>query len=301
MTGERAGRARADLPWPREAAEAAEPACRLVAPCSNIVLDIHGDPARARLVVFSDGNHHMALAETIRAFAAAHPDIGDVLYLTTPPRILIAALASGRLSLGHLTLSLRPHVFISPREVLGRLHSDGLIGPPRVFAASRGTAILVRKGNPLGVRTLEDLLRPDVRLALSNPVTETASFTVYAEAIRDALKASPQVSTSDQLMRHLESGQVVKSRLIHHREIPEILAEGRADASLVYTHLALRYARVFPELFEMIPATAGPVTTYAVACVAPAGDFGEGFAAYLVGREVGRIYEAHGLQAAGAV
>jgi len=37
------------------------------------------------LVVFSDGNHHMALGECVARFLAAYPDAGDVFYTTTPP------------------------------------------------------------------------------------------------------------------------------------------------------------------------------------------------------------------------
>ena len=33
---------------------------------SNLCLDFHGDPLTAKLVVFSDGNHHMALMETLK-------------------------------------------------------------------------------------------------------------------------------------------------------------------------------------------------------------------------------------------
>jgi hypothetical protein len=32
---------------------------------------------------------------------------------------------------------------------------------------------------------------------------------------------------------------------IHHREAPEALADGQADAAIVYFHLALRYTGIF--------------------------------------------------------
>ena len=52
------------LEWPQEAArlqESDEPSFGHAG--SNLCLDFHGDPKRAGLVVFSDGNHHMALEE----------------------------------------------------------------------------------------------------------------------------------------------------------------------------------------------------------------------------------------------
>ena len=56
------------LEWPPELVigeEDVEPWCQ---PGSNRVLDFHGDPIKAGLVVLSDGNHHMALLECLKVF-----------------------------------------------------------------------------------------------------------------------------------------------------------------------------------------------------------------------------------------
>ena len=67
----------ASLDWPRETAGAGDTAdAGFIQPASNICLDFHGDPLRARLVVASDGNHHMALREVLAAFLAAYPEVG---------------------------------------------------------------------------------------------------------------------------------------------------------------------------------------------------------------------------------
>ena len=42
------------------------------------------DPVGAQLAVFSDGNHHMALAECIEIFVRRSPGLHDVFYTTTP-------------------------------------------------------------------------------------------------------------------------------------------------------------------------------------------------------------------------
>ena len=297
MTGLRLPPAgRNSLAWPRETALQPPPSALLLAAGSNVVLDVHGDPTRARLAVLSDGNHHMALADVMAAFVRHEPAVGDVFYATTPPRILIDILKTGRITLGNLVISVSPGVFISPVEVLSALHRDGGVGPPEIFASSRGTAILVRKGNPRAVTGLEDLVRPDVRLAISNPETEQASFAVYASAITAAC-TGPGLSESD-IAARLRSDRVIKSRVIHHREIPEILAAGEADASLVYRHLALRYVRAFPELFEMLEGSGGPITAYAVALVGDGGAFGASFVRFLHGPAAQGHYERHGLQTA---
>ncbi|MEM9552260.1 MAG: substrate-binding domain-containing protein, partial [Pseudomonadota bacterium] len=237
------------LPWPRETAESEPaPAANLTLAPSNIALDVHGNPARARLHVYSDGNHHMALAEAMASFLAANPDAEDIFYLTTPPRLSIEALRSGRVRLGNLEISTTPHVLIGPEEILGPLSEQDIIGTNTPFMRSAGNVPLFRKGNPKGIDGVSALFRDDVQLALSNPVTESASFSVYAA---DLVAAAPKDAPQGGWQAWLESDAVVKSRVIHHREIPELLALGVADVSLIYRHLGLRYARVFPDVFQI--------------------------------------------------
>ncbi len=293
------------LAWPGESARIPPAAAeRLLLAGSNIVLDLHGDPIAARLVVFSDGNHHMALEEAVRSFLQACPDAGDVFYATLPPRLLLAALRSGVLRVGNLELSVRPHVFISPVDILDKLAAERAItGPAQPFMRSSGLALLTAKGNPRGIRSLPDVFRPGVRLAISNPVTEAASFNLYESAL---LSLCPVLAWSADKMRGVLRGDAVrKSSCIHHREIPELLAGGAADVSLIYKHLALRYARIFPDLFEMLPMghiapaaasqTVDFSTVYAAGLVGNGGAFGAAFLRHLGSDGVTRIYEHHGL------
>ena len=45
-----------------------------------------------------------------------------------------------------------------------------------VFARSEGNSLLLARGNPEGITGIGDLLREDVRLFISNPVTATTSL-----------------------------------------------------------------------------------------------------------------------------
>jgi hypothetical protein len=47
---------------------------------SNFCLDFHGDPVKAQVVVFSDGNHHMALLEALEFFQQQHSKVEDIFY-----------------------------------------------------------------------------------------------------------------------------------------------------------------------------------------------------------------------------
>lgn len=288
------------LNWPPERARiaAAEPAWSQTG--SNVCLDFHGDPRRARLVVFSDGNHHMALEECLQRFLTAHPTVEDVFYVTTPPAVLLAWLEAGSLHVGNLCLSLRPHVFISPPKILDRVVAAGHASRHVPFMRSRGNVLLVRKGNPKGIRTLADLARPGVRLFLSNPKTETASYEVYVESLKGLAR------TQGVAPGFLDDGteRIVYGERIHHREAPQALADDRADAALLYYHLVLRYTRIFPEHFDMVPLDGTPtapaaenvISEFHLALVGDGGEWGAAARDYLLGEEATEIYARHGLR-----
>ncbi len=291
----------AALDWPVEQARLDSLVPRWSQPASNLCLDFHGDPVRARLVVFSDGNHHMALAETLQAFVREHPGVGDVFYATTPPSALLSLLSSGCLDLGNLRLCVTPHVFISPGPVLDRVVATGRMVAHQPFMRSRGNVLLVRHGNPKAVHGVTDLARSDVRLFLSNPKTETASYEVYADTLRGL--AQRDGIAGDFLGRL----RAVHGERIHHREAPQALTDDRADAAVLYYHLALRYTRIFPDRFEIVPLDDAPddraapenvMTHYRVGLVDAGGEWGGRLLGFLAGKEAADIYCRHGLQRA---
>ena len=243
------------LPWPVEAARApGKGASSFSHAGSNICLDFHGDPAQARLVVFSDGNHHMALEQCVAAFLDANPDVRDIFYATTPPGPLIAALETGALHIGNLALSAVPDVFIGPGEILDKLSAAGRLESHQPFAESRGNVLLVRKGNPKGIEAVTDLMRGDVTVAISNPDTETASFTVYAETLEALASDAGLDGPALKARLSTKSERVTFSTAIHHREVPQMLADGAADVAMVYYHLAP--ARATARLSSPIHSTA---------------------------------------------
>lgn len=293
------------LVWPREVAGRLCPSAELQQPDSNIVLDLHGDPLRARLAVFSDGNHHMALEECLGAFLAAKPEAVDVFYATTPSRILMDGVRNGAIRIGNLMLSIRPHVFIGPADILDQMVAAGEVATHVAFAESRGNVLLIRRGNPKGITGLADILRPDVRLALSNPETEAASHRVYRDTILDL--AADEGQDVERYRKQLDGNGFVATDVIHHREIPQILADDLADVSVVYFHLALRYARIFGDRFEIVPLSplagdtaatgANHTTRFYIGLIGDGGDWGPALLDFMTGAAAAEIYDRHGLSA----
>ena len=285
------------LDWPPERAGGADETPRWSQPLSNVVLDFHGDPVCARLVVFSDGNHHMALEECLRRFRGMHPEVGDVFYTTTPPSVPLNLLSAGRLDIGNLRLSVVPHVFISPPAVLDRVVAAGRMAAHQPFMRSRGNVLLVCRGNPKAIRGIGDLTRGDVRLFLSNPETEAASNEVYRATLKGLARRQG-------LLVDIPEERIVYGERIHHREAPQALADGRADVALVYYHLALRYVRIFPQHFEIVALDGAPadqalpeniISRFHVGLIGDGGKWGGQLLAFLLGEGATDIYRRHGL------
>jgi len=272
----------------------------------NCALDFHGDLQRARLVVFSDGNHHMALQDCVQAFLQLQPQVGDVFYLTLPPGLYNRILRSGALRMGNLRLSMQAHVLIGPDIALQGWLDAGRLNSMKPFARSLGNVLLVRQGNPKAVHSVADLYRDDVRIFISNPETEQASHEVY----RDTLMALAQSSALDQQILAQRLAQsvngVIHGQHIHHRELPLALASDQADVAPLYYHLALRYLAVFPGQFEMVTlpgagetqTTPEQVTTeYYIGALDSGGDYGELFVQFMHAEQAAGIYRRHGLTA----
>ena len=292
------------LNWPYEGAlPEAKIEPRFLQAGSNICLDLHGDPLRAKLVVFSDGNHHMALQETLSAFVAAHPEVEEVFYLTTPSRVAVQTLRAGCLNIGNLRLSVKPHVFISPPAILDQLVTDGRMSTHHPFMRSTGIVFLVRKGNPKSIFGIDDLLRNDVKIFLSNPVTETVSYQAYTDCLRSLSMRSGHTLEflAHQPGRH-DPAKLVYGETIHHREAPQCLADDKADVAVVYCHLGLRYQRIFPDLFSFVWPN-GAVSDqgcdhsqFNCGLVDNGGEWGTKLLEHLSSEQVASIYRSHGLE-----
>ena len=103
----------------------------------------------------------------------ANLDLTNIILVTLPQPILVEMIRTGGVALGNLSLDVNrgfgfyPDIFMGYPEPLRRLHQMGVVEPQaRFFCKNRGVALLVRKGNPLGIRGLDDAVRTGTRIAL---------------------------------------------------------------------------------------------------------------------------------------
>jgi len=90
-------------------------------------------------------------------------------------------------------------------------------------------------------------------LFVSNASTEKASHIGYRNTLVNLAKRKGL--QSDKLENWIDKGssRIRFGQSVHHREAPQALFENQCDVAILYYHLALRFTRIFPELFELIP------------------------------------------------
>jgi len=226
------------LPWPLDTQSEEG----VFLPGSNVVYDFHGDPCRADLIITMEGNQFMAIPEVIQAF---HKYVGEpvsIFYVTLPPPRFRPLIEGKSLSIGNLVLSTRPHVVMGPPEFMAKIKE--FITPPQTFMENKGVVLVFKRGNPKGISSPQDLMRPEIKIAISNPQTEQNSYQVYLKAL----------SHVPGLKEKIEK-EALKSQVIHHREVPAFIYHGWADVAPLYFHFAYYYQnpQFFPEpLFDYL-------------------------------------------------
>src|SRR5262245_33406641 len=245
-----------------------QPGIRSFAGHTDTVPDIVGRIGTPpNLVIFTEGNHLMVLLsdDIVGAFpswAKSQPqyadlDLDNIVAVTVPQPVVVQMIRTGGFTLGNLTLDVSrksgfyPDIVMGGADPLRQLRKLGVIERQvRFFSKNRGLALLVRKGNPLGIHGLTDVARTGARIALPDAVEEAGSRARYLAAV-DELIGKPAADA-------LFAAEVVHfpGRIgIVHRDFPEMVARGYADVALTQYHLISYWTRIFPNHFELIPIT----------------------------------------------
>jgi accessory colonization factor AcfC len=133
-------------------------------------------------------------------------------------------------------------------DPLQQLRKLAVIEPQaRYFSKNRGLALLVRKGNPFGIRDLTDVARSGARLAQPDAV-EAGSRARYRAGVDELIGRSAADAFFAAEVEHFP-GRIG----ITHRDVPEMIARGYADVGLTQYHLISYWTRIFPNHFELVP------------------------------------------------
>jgi Bacterial extracellular solute-binding protein len=256
----------APLVWP--VVTKLQPGIRSFAGHTDTVPDIVGRIGTPpSLVIFTEGNHLMVLLsdDIVGAFpswAKSQPqyadlDLDNIVVVTLPQPVVVQMIRTGGIALGNLMLDVSrksgfyPDMVMAGPDPLRQLRKLGVIEPQaRFFAKNRGLAMLVRKGNPLGIHDLTDVARAGARIALPDAVEEAGSRARYRVAVEELIGKSGAEAFFGAEVPHFPG------RLgIVHRDFPEMVARGYADVALTQYHLISYWTRLFPNHFELVPVS----------------------------------------------
>lgn len=211
---------------------------------------------RPSLTVVAAASLTEPFTEIARLFEAEHPATDVALAFAATPAVAHQVRAGAPADV----------VAAAERAVVDALAADGLAGPVVAFATNR-MAVAVAPGNPLGIRTVDDLAAPGVDLVVCAP--EVPCGRLADRALTGAARpARPRSYEPD-----------VKAVLGR-------VARGEADAGLVYA----TDVRAAGDRAAGVPlGAAGLVAEYGAATVtaSPAGERARAFVAFL-GSPAGR-------------
>lgn len=263
-------------------------------PCVDELMDVHGDPSGADLVIFAGGNQWFVMPALLAAFQRTHPAVKHVFYETFPPGLLAQQIAAGALRIGDMTLSVHGDVYLSGKKRMEAMRASGRVGAPVTYATNV-LAIMVKAGNPKHIVSLADLGRPHVRVAMPNPTTEG-----IARQIELAYKKAGGVKLNATIMRTKVANGRTKLTQIHHRQTPMWVLNGTVDAGPVWISEALYQERIHSGIVAVrIPAKDNVQALYMGAVVTGARHpaAAQAFVNFLASPAAQAIYRSYGFGA----
>ena len=185
----------------------------------------------ADLVLWVAGNQFFAMDEVIGVFQKSHPGV-SVGLITLPPGLLLSAIEGGGWVYDGKPYRGTPDVYASVNlGHLRQLKASGLMSKYAVYTHNE-LRIMVAKGNPKKIAGIDDLVRPDVRTSLPNPVSE-GIMQFYARKVLERHGLWTAIANG----KECASCQTTERNwftAVHHRETPERIRDGKSDAGIVW-------------------------------------------------------------------
>ena len=188
-------------------------------------------PHEAAVILWLAGNQFFAMDDVVQAFQKQHPKT-NVGLITLPPGLIAEAILAGGWRYEGKDYPGRPDVYASVNLAhLQKLRQAGLMDSYATYMHNE-MQIMVAKGNPKRVLGIGDLARADVRTSMPNPVNE-GIMQFYARKVLERHGVWQQVSGG----KECYSCQTTANNwftAVHHRETPDRIREGTADAGIVW-------------------------------------------------------------------
>ncbi len=227
--------------------------------------DFHGSIDNPKLVIFVGGNYYFAMAPLVADFEKEHPGIrGKIYYETLPPGILISQMKhGGTISVGNMTWTVRPDVYAAGLKKVDCYIRHGMLQGPAVPYVTNDLTIMIPKGNPAHITSLQDLGKPGVSLSMPNPEWEGVARQIKMSLTKAGGPALEKMVYDTKVRK----GETILTH-IHHRQTPLYLMQGLADAGVTWTSEAIFQELAGHPISRVpIPAKDNTTAVYAAAVV----------------------------------
>jgi ABC-type molybdate transport system substrate-binding protein len=185
----------------------------------------------ASLILWLAGNQFFAMDEVIAAFQKSKPEIAVGL-ITLPPGLLLEAIEKGGWRYGGVDYPGLPDVYASVNIAhLTRLKTLRLMQTYSIYMHNE-LQIMVAKGNPKLIHSVDDLGRDDVRTSMPNPINEGIML-FYARKVLERHGLWQTISAKKECVS-CQTSERNWFTAVHHRETPQRIQKGQSDAGIVW-------------------------------------------------------------------
>lgn len=195
---------------------------------------------RADVVLWLAGNQFFAMDDVIAAFRKKNANT-TVGLITLPPGLLLQAIKAGGWTYGGKEYRGLPDIYASVN--LGHikdLAKNGFMDSYMIYMHNE-LQIMVAKGNPKKITAIKDLVRPEVRTSMPNPVNE-GIMQFYARRVLERHGIWQQISGGKECFSCQATGNNWFTS-VHHRETPDRIKANTADAGIVWKTEVLQARR----------------------------------------------------------
>ncbi len=276
---------RYDPPWNKSP----ESAVNFTIPGIDNIPDLYGDIVDPQLVIFFAGNQFMCIPELLDAFKAQHPEYERIFVETLPPGILAKQIEGGSITIGNMRITHKPDVYAAGKNRINSMQQH--FSKIDTYAYNKLT-IMVPKGNPKQVKSIKDLGKKELRVAMPNPAWEGVGnqiVSVYNKLGGKALET--------QIMEiKVKDGSTYLTK-IHHRESPMRILYEQADAAPVWASEVVFQKMLKHPVDEVpIPDQDNVKAHYQIASLknAPRPQAAADFLAFMQSKEAKAIYKKYG-------
>ena len=275
--------------------DAVERGLQFTVPQVDVLADFHGDlSSPPKLVLYVGGNYFFAMAPLVHAFEQRHPEfLGRIFWETIPPGLLVKQMrAGGTVTVGNMTWTVKADAYFAGLKKVSELIDEGLLDSPAVPYVTNQLTIMIPKGNPGRIESLNDLGRTEVRLVMPNPEYEGV-----ARQIKSSLEKAGGTSLADAVYQAKVKAGTTTLTQVHHRQTPLFLMQGRGDAGITWKSEAIFQEKAgnpishvdIPDRFNTTAVYAG-----AVAKGAPHAAAARQWLEFIRSEEALRIFEQFG-------